>query len=60
MVQLLFIRIRLRVGFADALRNDFRVALLVAGIFAVLALHPCGVLEEFSTQSTSHDVVELL
>lgn len=49
MVQLLFIWIRLRVGFADALRDNFRITLLVASVFAVLALHPRGVLEEFST-----------
>lgn len=49
MVQLLFIWVGLRIGFADALRNHFWVALLVAGIFAVLALHPRRVLEELPT-----------
>lgn len=60
MVQLLFIRIRLGIGLADALCDNFRIALLVTGVFAVLALHPRRVLEELSTQSTSHNVVELL
>lgn len=59
-VQLLFVWIRLRIRFANALGDHFRIALLVAGIFAVFALHPGGVFEEFSTQSTSHNVVELL
>lgn len=60
MIQSFFFRIRFRIQFADALRNDFRVALLVACILAVLTLHTSGVLEKVPTERASHDVVELL
>jgi len=60
MVDLLLVRIRFGIGLADTLGDDTRVALGVAGIFAVFALHSGGILEEIAAQSTSHDVVELL
>ena len=60
MIQLLFVRIGLSVGLADTFGNDFREALLVARILAVLALHTRGIFQKVSTQRTSHNVVELL
>lgn len=59
-VDLLLVRIRFRVGLADTLRNHTGIALCVAGIFAIFALHTGRVLEEIAAQSTPHDVVELL
>lgn len=59
-VDLLLVRIGLGVGLADALRDDARVALGVAGVLAVLALHAGRVREELSAQGAAHDVVELL
>lgn len=59
-VQLLLFRIRLGIGFADTFGDDFRIAFLVARVFAVGALHPGRILEEIATEGTSHDVVELL
>ena len=32
----------------------------MTGILAVLALHSCGVFEQFSTKRTAHNTVELL
>ena len=60
MVELLFIRIRFRIGFTDALRDDFGVTILVACILAVLALHAGRVFHEVATQRTAHDTIELL
>ena len=60
MVELLFIRIGFRIRFADALCDDFGIAFLVASILAILALHTGGVLQKFSTQCATHDIVELL
>lgn len=60
MIDLLFVRIRFVIRLADAFRDDLRVALGVAGIFAVLALHAGRVFEQVSTECTSHNVVELL
>lgn len=60
MVDLLLVGVRLRITLANTLRNDARVALRVAGVLAVLALHPGGVLEELATERAAHNVVELL
>lgn len=60
MVDLLFIGIRLSIRFADAFRDDALVALRVARILAVVALHAGRILEEFATQRAAHDVVKLM
>lgn len=60
MIELLLVRIGLRIRFADTFGNDFRIALLMARIFAILALHTGGVFQELSAKGTTHDVVELL
>lgn len=60
MIDLLLIRISLRIGFTDALCNHAGVTFRVAGILAVLALHTGRVLQEVAAQRTSHDIVELL
>ena len=41
MVQFLFIWVGFCVGLAYTLGDHFPVALLVAGVFAILALHTC-------------------
>lgn len=48
-VDFLFIRIGLIIGFADTLGNNLRVTLAVAGVFTIRTLHSGGILEEFST-----------
>ena len=60
MIEFLLIRIGFRIRFADTFGNDLGVALFVARVFAILALHTGGVLEELPAKSTTHDVVELL
>lgn len=60
MIELGFIRIGFSIGLGDTFGNDFRIALLMAGVFAVRALHASSILEEFATECTTHDVVELL
>ena len=59
-VDFLFVRIGLVVGLADTLGDDLGIALFVASVLAIRTLHACGILEEFSTKRTAHDVVELL
>jgi hypothetical protein len=59
-VDLGLVRIRLGIGLSNALGDDFSVALLMAREFTVGALHTSGVFEQFSAQSTAHDVVKLL
>ena len=59
-VDFFLVRIRLGVGFADALGDHAGVAFGVAGVLAVFALHAGRVLQEVATQGTAHDVVELL
>ena len=59
-VELCVVRIRLGIGLSDAFGDNFAVALLVASVLAVCALHACGVLEKIATQGTAHDVVKLL
>lgn len=60
MVDLLFIWVCLCIGLADTFCNHACIALRVASVFAVFALHTRRVLEEIATQCTTHDVVELL
>jgi phosphatidylglycerophosphatase A len=59
-VDLFLVRVGFVVGLADTLCDDLGVTLAVTGVLAVRTLHACGILEEFSTQRTAHDVVELL
>lgn len=60
MINLLFVRICLVVGFADALREDFRITTAVASVFAIFTLHTRAVFEKFAAKRTAHDIVELL
>ena len=59
-IQFLLVRICLSVGFANTFSNHFVEASLVAGVFAVLALHASRIFEEVSTQCATHDAIELL
>jgi hypothetical protein len=59
-VDFLFVRIGLVVGLADTLGDNLGIALFVTGVLAIRTLHACGILEEFSTKRTAHNVVELL
>ena len=60
MVQLLLVRISLCVRFAYAHGDYFPIALLVAGVFAILTLHASRVFEELPAESAAHDIIELL
>jgi hypothetical protein len=60
MVDFLLVGIRLVVRFADTFRDHFRIALSMACIFAIGALHAGGVLEEVATEGATHNVVKLL
>lgn len=51
---------RFRIALGDTLRHHLAITILVTGIFAILALHPCTLQQELSTKSTKHDGVELL
>ena len=51
---------RFRIGFTDTFGDDFGVTFLVTGVFAVFTLISCCVFEEFATEGTSHDLIELL
>jgi hypothetical protein len=59
-VDLLLVRVGFGIRFANALRNHTLVALGVACVFAVFALHAGRVLEEITAERAAHDVVELL
>lgn len=59
-IDFLLVRVCLVIRFADTLRDDFRVALPVASVFAVGALHASSVLQEIAAKGTTHDIVELL
>ncbi len=59
-IELLLFRVRFIICFADTLRDHVWVAFLVAGVLAVGTLHTGRVFQEVSTQSASHDIVELL
>lgn len=60
MIQFLLIGVGLSVRFTDAFRDDLSIALFMTCILAIFALHAGRVLQEISTKSASHDVVELL
>ena len=60
MVELLLVGVGLGVRLADALGDNLGVAVLVAEVLAVFALHTRSVLEKFSTKCAAHDAVELL
>ena len=60
MIDLLLIGIRFSIRLANTFGHDLWIALLMASILAIFALHAGGVLEKISAQSTTHDVVELL
>jgi hypothetical protein len=59
-VELLLFRICFCIGLADTFGDDFGIALLVAGILAIGALHASCILEKIAAESTAHDVIELL
>lgn len=59
-VDLLFVGIGLVIGLADTFGDDFWVAFAMASVLAIRALHASSIFEEFSTQRTAHDIVELL
>lgn len=58
-VDLLLLRVRLSIRLADTLGDNARVALCVAGVLAILALHTCRVFEKVTAERAAHDVVEL-
>ena len=60
MVELFLIRVGFRIRFADTFGNDLGVALFMARIFTIFALHAGGVFQKLPTKSTTHYVVELL
>lgn len=60
MVDLLLVGVGLVIGLADTFGDNFWVALAMASVLAIRALHASSIFEEFSTQRTAHDVVELL
>ena len=60
MVQSLFVRVCLCVGFADTFCNDLSIAVPVASILAIFALHSSGVFEKFAAKRAAHYAVELL
>lgn len=59
-IELLLVWICFCVRLADTLGDDFRITFLVTRILAIFTLHPSRVLQEVSTQSAPHDIVELL
>jgi hypothetical protein len=59
-VDLLLVGIRLVVRLANTFRDNFGVALSVAGILAVGTLHSSSVFQEIAAKRATHDVVELL
>ena len=58
-VDLLLVGVGLGVGLGNTLGDDARVALGMAEVLAILALHAGRVLEEISAEGTAHYVVEL-
>lgn len=60
-VDLLLIRIRFCIRLAYALGDNTGIALCVASILAILALHACRIIfKKVSAQRATHDVVKLL
>lgn len=60
MVDLGFVRIGLCIRLRNALCDNLFVTLAMAGELAVGALHAGSILEQFSAESATHDIVELL
>ena len=60
MVQFLFLGVGLRVRLRYAFRDNLRVALFVASVFAIRTLKSGGIFQKVSTECTSHNIVELL
>lgn len=59
-VELRFVRIGLGIRLGDALGDHLLVALFVASVSAVCALHAGSVLEKLAAKRASHNVVKLL
>ena len=59
-VQFGLVRVTFRIRLTNAFSNDFRIASLVAHVFAICTLHARLVLEQKTAESTTHDVVDLL
>jgi hypothetical protein len=59
-VEFSFVLVYFCVGLRDTFCHNLRVTLLVTSVFAVGALHTSSILEKLSTESATHDVVELL
>lgn len=60
MVDLLFVWVRLCVGFAYTFGNNACIAFCVTSILAILALHASRIFEKVPAQRTTHNIVELL
>ena len=60
MVELLFIGICFRVGFADAFGHYLGIAAFVTCVFAIFALHASRVLEQLTAKGATNDAVKLL
>lgn len=60
MIDLLLVWVGFGVTLADTLCNHAGIALGMAGVLAVLALHAGGVLEEIAAKRAAHNVVELV
>lgn len=59
-VQFGFVRVTFCIRLTNALGDDFRIASLVAHVFAICTLHARLVLEQKTAEGTAHDVVDLL
>ena len=51
---------RFSIRFANTLCDDFAITFLVTCVFAIFALISRCVFEEFTTQSATHNLIELL
>lgn len=60
MIDLIFVLISFGVTFRNALCNDLLIAIPVTSILAIVALHSSPFEQEFPTQRTQNDSVELL
>lgn len=59
-IEFLFVWIRLGIRFANTFGNHLWIALLMASVFAIFALHASRVFQEVAAKGAAHDVVELL
>lgn len=60
MVDFLLVWIGFVIRLADTLGDDFRVTFFVTRVLAICTLHACSILQEISTESATHNVIELL